>query len=136
MTGWSNSMAWYGIVWNNWIFDWMVIDSLVKKTMTGPYNCWLVVRNIFYFPINIGLLIIPIDELIFFRGVAQPPTRLDEPQYGPVKSNGPMVAWDDSKPLVFSSGETTIFLRNRVARGPRAFRGFVQEKNTCFLEVV
>ena len=30
---------------------------------------------IFYFPINIGLLIIPIDELIFFRGVAQPPTR-------------------------------------------------------------
>ena len=24
----------------------------------------------FYFPINIGLLIIPIDELLFFRGVA------------------------------------------------------------------
>ena len=30
---------------------------------------------IFYVPIFIGLLIIPIDELIFFRGVAQPPTR-------------------------------------------------------------
>ena len=29
----------------------------------------------FYFPINIGNLIIPVDELIFFRGVAQPPTR-------------------------------------------------------------
>ena len=29
---------------------------------------------IFYFPINIGFLIIPIDEVIFFRGVAQPPT--------------------------------------------------------------
>ena len=28
---------------------------------------------IFYFPINIGFLIIPIDELIFSRGVAQPP---------------------------------------------------------------
>ena len=28
----------------------------------------------FIFP-YIGLLIIPIDELIFFRGVAQPPTR-------------------------------------------------------------
>ena len=27
-----------------------------------------------YFRRNIGLLIIPIDELIFFRGVAQPPT--------------------------------------------------------------
>ena len=26
---------------------------------------------IFYFPIIIGLLIIPIDDLIFFRGVAQ-----------------------------------------------------------------
>ena len=31
---------------------------------------------IFYFPINIGCLIIPIDELIFFRGVAQPPSTL------------------------------------------------------------
>ena len=28
----------------------------------------------FYFPINIGNVIIPIDEVIFFRGVAQPPT--------------------------------------------------------------
>ena len=28
----------------------------------------------FYFPRNIGLRIIPIYELIFFRGVAQPPT--------------------------------------------------------------
>ena len=29
-----------------------------------------------HFPINIGLLIIPIDELIFFRGVLKPPTRV------------------------------------------------------------
>ena len=29
---------------------------------------------IFSFPIFIGNLIIPIDELIFFRGVAEPPT--------------------------------------------------------------
>ena len=38
---------------------------------------WLVggLVAIFYFPINIGFRIIPIDELIFFRGVAQPPTR-------------------------------------------------------------
>ena len=28
------------------------------------------------FPINIGNFIIPIDELIFFRGVAQPPTSI------------------------------------------------------------
>ena len=33
---------------------------------------------IFYVPRNIGNLIIPIDELIFFRGVAQPPTRNDD----------------------------------------------------------
>ena len=35
---------------------------------------WLVVWNIFYFP-YIGNVIIPIEEVIFFRGVAQPPTR-------------------------------------------------------------
>ena len=33
---------------------------------------------IFYVPRNIGNFIIPIDELIFFRGVAQPPTRNDD----------------------------------------------------------
>ena len=38
---------------------------------------WWFGSHQFYFPRNIGLLIIPIDELIFFRGVAQPPTRLD-----------------------------------------------------------
>ena len=30
---------------------------------------WLVVWNIFYFPIIYGNVIIPTDELIFFRGV-------------------------------------------------------------------
>ena len=39
------------------------------------YKPWLVVWNIFYFPIYWVAIIIPIDELIFFRGVAQPPTR-------------------------------------------------------------
>jgi len=34
---------------------------------------WLVVWNMF-FP-YLGNVIIPIDELIFFRGVGQPPTR-------------------------------------------------------------
>ena len=36
---------------------------------------WLVVWNIFYFSINLGNFIIPTDELIFFRGVGQAPTR-------------------------------------------------------------
>ena len=37
---------------------------------------WVVVwlTSILYFPMTIGFIIIPIDELIFFRGVAQPPT--------------------------------------------------------------
>ena len=42
---------------------------------THLYTCWLVVWNIFYFSI-LGI-IIPTDELIFFRGVGQPPTSLD-----------------------------------------------------------
>ena len=47
------------------------------ETKVKNYNQKLVggLEHQFYFPINIGLLIIPIDELIFFRGVAQPPTR-------------------------------------------------------------
>ena len=35
---------------------------------------WLVVPNIFYFPFHIWDVILPIDELICFRGVDQPPT--------------------------------------------------------------
>ena len=31
----------------------------------------------FYFSIYIGNVIIPTDELIFFRGVGQPPTRIN-----------------------------------------------------------
>ena len=40
------------------------------------YLFWLVVTgcHFWHFPRNIGNFIIPIDELIFFRGVAQPPT--------------------------------------------------------------
>ena len=35
---------------------------------------WLVVSNIFYFPFHIWDVILPIDALIFFRGVGQSPT--------------------------------------------------------------
>ena len=48
--------------------------SLQSEAILEVYSSWLVVWNInFIFP-YVGLLIIPIDELIFFRGVAQPPT--------------------------------------------------------------
>ena len=45
----------------------------LKSSLEFPYHLWLVVWNIFYFVHILGI-IIPTDELIFFRGVAQPPT--------------------------------------------------------------
>ena len=49
-----------------------VIAGMVSGNLVGG----LVAMNFIfpYVPINIGNFIIPIDELIFFRGVAQPPT--------------------------------------------------------------
>ena len=49
------------------------------RTESASKPGWWFGTSIFIFPINIGNLIIPIDELIFFRGVAQPPTRNKEP---------------------------------------------------------
>jgi hypothetical protein len=37
---------------------------------------WLVVSNIFYFPFHIWDVILPIDELIFFKMVIAPPTSI------------------------------------------------------------
>ena len=48
--------------------------KISKKDVTIKYLLVGGLEHQFYFPINIGFLIIPIDELIFFRGVAQPPT--------------------------------------------------------------
>ena len=53
------------------IGTWKMFHEFSGKSITG----WWFGCHEFYFPINIGLLIIPIDELIFFRGVGiQPPT--------------------------------------------------------------
>ena len=67
-----------------WLVDvnWCSLDimktgnSLFTIFYDANYDSWLVVWNInFIFP-YIGFLIIPIDELIFFRGVGfKPPTR-------------------------------------------------------------
>ena len=70
--------AWrVGQVWNG--VPWCVMARKVLAVMIchPTYRLYLVgglVAMNFIFP-YIGLLIIPIDELIFFRGVAQPPTR-------------------------------------------------------------
>ena len=61
----------------NWsfFFESDVFGQILRgKPKVDPYLVGGLVA-IFYFPRNIGNLIIPIDELIFFRGVAQPPTR-------------------------------------------------------------
>ena len=54
------------------VFYMDISHFITKKNMTGWWFGW----HQFYFPRNLGNFIIPIDELIFFRGVAQPPTRL------------------------------------------------------------
>ena len=48
----------------------MIMISLYIHYLTLS---WLVVWNIFFY--NIWDVILPIDELIFFRWVGQPPTR-------------------------------------------------------------
>ena len=64
-----------------WWFGTFFIFPLILGILTLRYSIFETVDHvdlklvgglvaIFYFPINIGLLIIPIDELIFFRGVA------------------------------------------------------------------
>ena len=40
------------------------------------FYSWLVISNMtVYFPFHIWHVVLPIDELIFFRGIGQPPTR-------------------------------------------------------------
>ena len=51
-----------------WIIYWKMIQK--SRLSTG----WWFGCHFWHCPMNIGFLIIPIDELIFFRGVAQPPT--------------------------------------------------------------
>ena len=46
----------------------VVFCGTLRMENWNEMGFWLVVWNISYFPINIGLLIIPIDEVIFFRG--------------------------------------------------------------------
>ena len=72
------------ILWNFGVRSFGVERPLECCNFTGkPSNwlnmhTWLVVWLPFFIFPYIGNLIIPIDELIFFRGVAQPPTRFVE----------------------------------------------------------
>ena len=53
-----------------------ILHQLLKTVVNIPLFVagWWFGCHFLDFPRNIGFLIIPIDELIFFRGVAQPPT--------------------------------------------------------------
>jgi hypothetical protein len=54
-----------------------LLSTFLFFTLAKRHECynWLVVWNMtFIFP-YIGNVIIPTDEIIFFRGAAQPPTR-------------------------------------------------------------
>ena len=51
-------------------------EHVLSPVSKNCYSGWWFGCHFLNFPMNIGNLIIPTDELIFFRGVAQPPTRL------------------------------------------------------------
>ena len=61
--------------------DWKIQVLHVLLAGASQLVYWLVVWNIFYFPIQLGM-IIPIDELIFFRGVVGiPPETTNQYSY-------------------------------------------------------
>ena len=51
------------------------IMFIILITPTYLSGLWFGTMEFYDFPINIGNVIIPTDELIFFRGVGQPPAR-------------------------------------------------------------
>jgi hypothetical protein len=61
---------------------WWIFDGTSFLVSHFSYICYLLGGfNMFqtwmdYFPFHMGYIILPIDELIFFRGVGIPPTRL------------------------------------------------------------
>ena len=82
-------MAWLNKSWSNWKRGFSVarcfkvracqgvMVTLYQQCITG----WWWLEHGFYFSRNIGKFIIPIDKLIFFRGVDIPPTKSALYQY-------------------------------------------------------
>ena len=62
------------------LFSWFLVSNLQQQSYVEVRESmicfskyfWLVVSNIFYFPFHV---ILPIDELVFFKMVIAPPTR-------------------------------------------------------------
>ena len=58
--------------------DFCSLNLFVKSPCSVPYCILQLVcgfKHFFIFPCHIWVVILPIDELLFFRGVGQPPTR-------------------------------------------------------------
>ena len=52
------------------------VHESTKQSSIEPFNLVGGFKHKFYFPFHIWDVILPIDELIFFRGVGIPPTRI------------------------------------------------------------
>ena len=77
-------------VWANVkVAGYMFIPPMVKLGIGYDYFTNLVVWNMFYFP-YIGNVIIQTDELIFFRGVGQPPSTNMIPMIDRPRKQGPL----------------------------------------------
>ena len=71
----TGNCGFYWLLPQIWMFSMEAILYIFHIfDMASSIMYWLVVWNIFIFP-YIGNVIIPIDYIIFFRGVAGPPTR-------------------------------------------------------------
>ena len=68
---------------------------------------WLVVSNMFYFPFHIWDVILPIDELIFFKMVIAPPTIHDHQEKGAVSPKSTRLIFCARAPKVPSTSVVT-----------------------------
>ena len=65
---------WFGFFLNVNIYQLLMAYINIYQHISTITGWWFGCCHFWHFPRNIGNVIIPIDELIFFRGVAQPPT--------------------------------------------------------------
>ena len=91
LNGWRTDEGWQKVGWKHGTSD------------TGTIAGWWFGCHFWHVPINIGVLIIPIDELIFFRGVAKPPTSTF------------FVISSSARKLIGSSKEPQYLMRNAYA---------------------
>ena len=102
--------------------------TLAYFTTSSNYHNWLVVWDIWFIFPYIGNVIILPDELIFFRGVAQPPTRQKGGRHRP-SPNKPMLS-----PLqVMLSGDLPYGSDEyRIANGDSSIDGSMKHRRMVY----